>query len=144
MTESVLNSDPIQTKLTAVTTFLNDNGIDFERLMFVSTGSEQVIGEFVEDEGESVTLRNPLRFFRIQRLTQGGSMEVQFMVGSYDMMGTGGTIVLVPQAYFNLPHQPIETRLSYALLLAQYVDARTQNQALSAGLVLPQSVIPPR
>jgi hypothetical protein len=134
---------PEQTKLKELTTFLSEQGIDLENLMFASAGSEQVIGQYVETTSEGTLLLNPLRFFRVQRLTQGGSMEVQFMVGTYDMMNEG-SLFIRPQAHFMLRDQPVETQLSYGALLAQYIDARRQNQARSAGLVLPQSVVPPR
>lgn len=137
------SSNPTQTKLTELKTFLSEQGINFDELMFVSSGSEQVIGEYVGESDGRLTLLNPLRFFRIQRISQAGNMEVTFMIGSYDMMNEG-TLTLIPQALFKLQSQPIETQLAYGSLLAQYVDNRAKNRAADAGLVLPQLVRSPR
>lgn len=134
----------METKLKELKTYLSEKGVDLTQMMFVSSGSEQILGIYGGESAGKLTILNPLRLFRIQRLGQGGTMDINFMVGDYDMMTEDAHVTIVPQVFFRLDAQPVETQLGYGALIANFIDNKAKSRAAEAGIVMPQLVRPPR
>lgn len=134
----------MEMKLTELKKFLSEKGIDLTQMMFVSSGSEQMLGIYGGESAGKLTLLNPLRLFRIQRISQAGSMDINFMVGDYDLMTEESLLTVVPQVFFRLDAQPVETQLAYGGLIANFLDNKAKSRAAEAGIVMPQLVRPTR
>jgi hypothetical protein len=136
--------ESLTTKLKQLEANLREKGVDVASLAVVSVnGTEQVIGEVDRHlvprdahlVGFRLTVKNPKRFLRLQRVANGG-IVTDFIIGDMDMI-SGGYLEIIPAFGYRLSDLNEESQTEMLSLYTEYIDRRNANRAAESGLVLP-------
>ncbi len=129
---------------------IKDKGYDPSRLaVFFLDGKEMLIGEVDREVrqgayedllSETIWVRNPKRYMRIQQVTQAG-VAITTFIGDLDAVDSGTIQVRAVAAYW-LKDIGEESQRNTLKILLQYFEQKAQSRAAEAGLVFPQRQLP--
>ena len=143
MTDDSLSSDPMMTRVESLKTELRGKGVEVDNLAFLSTGTDLMLGEVLHEDGirvgREVVVQDPIRFMRLQRHTAAG-VEVEFMLGSYDLIESG-IILVIPTVGFFIKYLSAASQFNYYNLLLSFIQAKMARRAEDAGLIIQPSQI---
>jgi hypothetical protein len=137
--------DPKKILLSQLIEDLRQKGVTYSRLVVVSDGNEQFIGEEPTAErlaGRELTLYNPKRFvrFEMRNPQNPGMVYIDFMMGDLDMIDSG-MIQIKPTIGYWINQQSIDCQINMSKLYLEYFERRVKTKAAEANLVIPDTML---
>jgi hypothetical protein len=131
-------------------TALKSEGIENpDNICVVLMTTDSIIGETVRDEEayesfltEGVSIRDPKRLVRIQRLTPEG-LNVESAIIDFDMMVDGGSVLIRGQGVYFLTDLGPEGQVTLLKMLLGYFNTARKRRAAAVGIELDTSKAPP-
>lgn len=115
--------------------------INPDNLVVVQVANDSIIGELNSPntdatEFKPISLKNPKRFVRVQRMAPEGGLNVEYAIIDFDAMTNGGQVIVRPILLYWLDDAGFDGQLTLLKMLLGYFDSARKRRAAAAGIHL--------
>jgi hypothetical protein len=114
---------------------------DPDNLAVIQMANDSILGEVSATVDavinlDPVTVSNPKRFVRVQRMDPNGGLNVEYAIIDFDAMLSGGQATVRPILFYWVSEAGPDGELTMLKMLLGYFDASRKRRAAAAGIHL--------